>query len=421
MLINIKTCIFKQEEAENLFQTCSILKDISEEETFRCDLCDFATVCASGRDQHRQHHGKKAPFSCPLCQYGALSIAGLNRHFSKGHRFHQSPGATPLIFPPSLSNMEENIVEDPSVPAKKSKDSSVPDNDMQWVYLCQHCSFWTTEVELFHVHQVESHLPTESNNANFYYAQRLQDVRILNQIKNESRTKEKDTLDIYGTSGFRSDLISEGNILKTLLYIKCVYSHSLIPVDQDRMTLARLQKKIEEGFRQLIAIRKDSSARLDILRKNVKEMEEKERISRSRVDTLTVERDITYQKLKDARRDKIEFEIEVRMIQRNKLELQIGGVDPKIPKSVLDDHNQQISSGEKMVEFSRVKMNSIRREYQSLLQQIDRQKETWKKDSEALDAVNKELDGRMEELKRVSDSQRQLLVDRNILEKKMLL
>ena len=214
LLVNNETSIFKQEEAENLFLTCVILKDIPEEKTFRCDLCDFATVCASSRDQHRQHHGKKAPFSCPLCQYGALSMADLNRHYSNGHRFHQSPNATPLIFSPSLSNMEENIVEDPS--AKKPRDSSAPDNDMQWVYLCQHCSFWTLKVELFHVHQVENHLHlhTESNNAKFYYAQRLQDVRILNQIKNENHAEEKDPLEINGTSDIQGDLISKGK--KTL-------------------------------------------------------------------------------------------------------------------------------------------------------------------------------------------------------------
>ena len=187
------------------------------------------------------------------------------------------------------------------------------------------------------------------------------------------------------------------------------------------MTLGHLQKKIEEGFRQLNVIRQDSSARLEILRKNVKEMEEKERVSRSRLDNLTIQRDIIHQKLKDTKRDKIEFEIELRMIQRSKLELQIDGDDPKIPKGVLDDYNQKISTGERMVELTREKIDSIRREYQSLLQQIDRETETLKKDSESLAATNKELDNQMEELKMVSDTQRQLFAERNMLEEQMLL
>lgn len=77
----------------------------------------------------------------------------------------------------------------------------------------------------------------------------------------------------------------------------------------------QLVKEIKGRFRQLDAVRQESSLRVDILQKDVEDLEEEKRVSRSRTENLTVQRDVIRQKLGAATRAKVEADIQLKTAQ----------------------------------------------------------------------------------------------------------
>ena len=183
----------------------------------------------------------------------------------------------------------------------------------------------------------------------------------------------------------------------------------------------QLVKEIKERFRQLDAVRQESSLRVDILQKNVEEMEEEERVSRSRTENLTVQRDVIRQKLGAATRAKVEADIQLKTIQCQLLEFQIDAQNTHIARNVYIYHDQQKSQAEEKLRTAMNEIELFHWQEQSLLQQLDREKETWVNDYQLLASARLELNKQIEELKMVSEPQRRLLIERNNFEEQMML
>lgn len=193
-------------------------------------------------------------------------------------------------------------------------------------------------------------------------------------------------------------------------------------MSSDRMSQTyQLVKEIKERFRQLDAVRQESSLRVDILQKNVEEMEEEERVSRSRTENLTVQRDVIRQKLGAATRAKVEADIQLKTIQCQLLEFQIEAQNTHIARNVYIYHDQQKSQAEEKLRTAMNEIELFHWQEQSLLQQLDREKETWVNDYQLLASARLELNKQIEELKMVSEPQRRLLIERNNFEEQMML
>ncbi len=183
----------------------------------------------------------------------------------------------------------------------------------------------------------------------------------------------------------------------------------------------QLVKEIKERFRQLDAVRQESSLRVDILQKNVEEMEEEERVSRSRTENLTVQRDVIRQKLGAATRAKVEADIQLKTIQCQLLEFQIDAKNTHIARNVYIYHDQQKLQAEEKLRTAMNEIELFHWQEQSLIQQLDREKETWVNDYQLLASARLELNKQIEELKMVSEPQRRLLIERNNFEEQMML
>ena len=189
----------------------------------------------------------------------------------------------------------------------------------------------------------------------------------------------------------------------------------------DRVTLARrLFKEIEEKFRQLDAIRQESSGRVNVLRKKVEKMEEEERVSLSYIDRLTSKREVINQKIADATCASLQADIQLKTIQCTLLDLQLKENDLRVPKRVVHDHIQQKLEAEKKMDVALKEIERLRREEKIYFQQVEREKERLVKDSQLLATARTELVKEMEELKKLSEPQRRLLLERNKVEEQMI-
>ena len=212
-----------------------------------------------------------------------------------------------------------------------------------------------------------------------------------------------------------------------LIYTNRIYildSFSLDESSSSSNRLTRLKKKTEEGFKMLDSIRQESRENIAKLRANLEEFEEKERLSRSCIKELTKKSEAISQQISDATRAKLLAKIQLNKIEGQLMELQLAKVDLEAP---INSHLliEQETDAKKKVEAAIENLNSVEREKQRILHDLECQNEILAKDIQEVANAKKNLNDasikQVEDLNKLLGPQRKLLLEQNKLEEQMLL
>jgi len=184
-----------------------------------------------------------------------------------------------------------------------------------------------------------------------------------------------------------------------------------------------LKKKTEEGFKLLDSIRQESRENIAKLRANLEELEEKERLSRSCIKELTKNLEGIDQQISDATRSRLLAKIQLNKIEGQMMELQLTKVDLEAPMNTL--LIEQETDAKKKVEAAIENLNSLEREKQRILHDLECQNEILAKDIQEVANAKKNLNDasikQVEDLNKLLGPQRKLLLEQNKLEEQMLL